>query len=291
MFVFSTRRIKLLLLLPALAFFCVFTLYPIVYSLILAFQNKPTFRPGHFVGIANFVEMASDEHFWIALRNSTIIVAVELLLIPPLAFLLGLLINQSFRGNGVVKVLAFTPYILSGVVTTLIWVFIVDPGIGLVNGLLNAINVDTTNLKLIGGPTLTPVTVGVIESWKALGFYSVLFLAGLKMIPAELYDAAVVDGASVVQRVRFITLPMLKETNKIVIVLVFLSAIQSLQTVIILTAGGPNFESNSIGSYIYNVFVAQRRVGYASSMTLFIFVLMMVLSIAFLIRTSRRVEE
>lgn len=291
MFVFSTRRTKLLLLLPALAFFLVFTLYPIVYSLILAFQNKPTFRPGRFVGIANFVEMASDERLWIALRNSAIIVVVELLLIPALAFLLGLLINQSFRGSNVVKVLAFTPYILSGIVTTLVWVFIVDPSIGLVNGLLNAIHVDATDFMLIGGTSLTPVTVAVIESWKALGFYAVLFLAGLKLIPADLFDAAAVDGATAIQRVRYITLPMLKETNKVVIVLVFLNAVQSLQTVWILTKGQPNFQSHSIGSYIYNVFVEQRRVGYASSMTLLVFILMMVLTIAFLIRTSRRIEE
>lgn len=291
MFVFSTWRIKLLLVLPALALFCVYTLYPIVYSLLLAFQNKRTFKPGQWIGLDNFVTMASDERFWIAMRNTVVIVAVQLLIIPAIAFLLGLLINQTFRGSTIVKVLAFTPYILAGVVTTLIWVFIVDPSVGLINGLLNAFNVDTTDLKLIGGPTLTPVTVGVIESWKSIGFYAVLFLAGLKMIPFELYDAAAVDGASATQRVRFITLPMLKETNKIVIVLVFLNAIQSLQTVFILTAGGPNFQSHSIGSYIYSVFIVQRRVGYASSITLFMFVLMMVLSIAFLLRTSRRVEE
>lgn len=291
MFVFSSRLAKLFLLLPALAFFCVYTLYPIVYSLILAFQFKPTFRPGRFVGASNFIEMASDDRLWVALRNTGIIVVVQLALIPALGFLLGLLISQSFRGSGLVKVLAFTPYILAGVVTTLVWVFIVDPSIGLINGLLNAINVDTTSLKLIGGTTLTPFTVGVIESWKALGFYSVLFLAGLRMIPADLYDAAAVDGATAVQRIRFITLPMLKETNKVVLVLVFLTAVQSLQTVWILTKGQPNFQSHSIGSYIYAVFIEQRRVGYASSMTLLMFVLMMVLTIAFLVRTARRVEE
>ncbi len=291
MYKYSTRRIKLLLFLPALAFFCVYTLYPIAYSLILAFQNKPTFKPGRWVGLENFVDMAADEHFWIAMRNSVIIVAVELLLIPALAFLLGLLINQRFRGNGIVKVLAFTPYILTGIVTTLIWIFIVEPGVGLINASLTALNVDTSGLQLIGGPTLTPVTVGVIESWKSIGFYAVLFLAGLKMIPLELYDAAAVDGATAVQRVRFITLPMLKETNKIVIVLVFLYAIQSLQTVWILTQGGPNFQSHSVGSYIYNVFIVQRRVGYASSITLIMFVVMMAFSILFLVRTSRRVDE
>jgi len=291
MFALSTRRMKLLLFLPALAFFCVYTLYPIAYSLLLAFQDKPTFRPARFIGLDNFADMTSDDRLWVALRNSAAIVGVELLLIPPLAFLLGLLINQAFRGSTLVKVLAFTPYILAGVVTTLVWVFIVDPGVGLINGLLNSMSVDAGGLQLIGGPTLTPFTVGVIESWKALGFYAVLFLAGLKMIPTDIFDAAAVDGAGVVQRVRFITLPMLRETNKIVIVLVFLNALQSLQTVFILTNGQPNFQSHSIGSYIYNVLIEQRRAGYASSLTLLMFVLMMVLTIAFLVRTARRVEE
>jgi ABC-type sugar transport system permease subunit len=131
----------------------------------------------------------------------------------------------------------------------------------------------------------------VIESWKSFGFYAVLFLAGIRMIPTEIFDAAVVDGASSFQRIRHVTLPMLKETNKVVAVLVFLSAVQSLQTVWILTKGGPNFQSHTIGSYIYTVFLEQRRVGYASSITLLIFVLMMVISIAFLTLTARRVEE
>ncbi len=291
MFLFSTRRNKILLLLPALVFFCVYTLYPIAYSLFLAFQFKPTFKPGRFIGLDNFADMAGDDRLWVALKNTFIIVAVELALIPALAFLLALLLNQSFRGSSIVKVLAFTPYILAGVVTALVWLFIVDPGIGLVSGVLDGLGIDTTGWPLIGGSTLTPFTVAVIESWKAFGFYAVLFLAGLKMIPFELFDAAVVDGASVLQRIRFITLPMLKETNKIVAVLVFLNAVQSLQTVWILTRGGPNFQSHTIGSYIYTVFLEQRQVGYASSITLLIFVLMMVITIAFLTLTSRRVEE
>ncbi len=288
---FSTRRNKLLLLLPALAFFCVYTLYPIAYSLVLAFQSKPTFRPGRFIGFDNFANMATDDRLWTALRNTGIVVVVELALIPALAFLLGLLISQSFRGSSIVKVLAFTPYVLAGVVATLIWLFIVDPSIGLISSLLAAVGIDASGWPLIGGATLTPFTVAVIESWKSFGFYAVLFLAGLRMIPVEVLDAAVVDGASAIQRIRYVTIPLLRETNKVVAVLVFLSAVQSLQTVWILTKGGPNFQSHTIGSYIYTVFLEQRQVGYASSITLLVFVLMMAISIAFLTLTSRRVEE
>lgn len=288
---FSSRRTKLLLLLPALIFFAVYVLYPVGYSLLTAFQNKPTYKPGTFIGLANFVEMLTDDRLWVALKNTFIIVVLELAMVPVLSFLLGLFINMKFRGNVIVKVLVFTPYILSGIVTTLIWFFIVDPRIGIINGFLNALHVDTSSLLLIGGRDLTPFTVAVIETWKSLGFYSVLFMAGLKMIPAELYDAAAMDGASSVQRVRFISLPMLRETNKLVYVYVFLSAVQSLQTVWILTGGGPNYESNTVGSYLYQVFVAERRAGYASALALVMFGVMMGISIIFLRLNAKRVGD
>ena len=291
MFIYSTWRIKLLLILPALLFFSVYVLYPVGSSLITAFQFKPTYQPGHFVGLANFATMLTDQRLWIALKNTLIIVVLELALIPALSFLLGLFLNQDFRGNNIVKVLCFTPYIISGIITTLVWFFIVDPRIGIINGALNALHIDSSSLMLIGGPILTPYTVAVIETWKALGFYSVLFMAGMKQIPAELYDAAGMDGASAIQRVRFITIPMLRETNKIIVVYVFLNAVQSLQTVYVLTNGQPNFQSHTIGSYLYEVFVNERRAGYASSLALLMFILMMGVSIIFLRLNARRVGE
>lgn len=289
-FMYCKRWIKLLLLLPSLAFFCVYVLYPIVYSLAIAFTDKSSFYPGKFVGVTNFVSMASDGHLSIALKNTLIITVLELALILPFSFLLGLFINRDFRGNGIVKLLCFTPYILSPIITTLVWFFVVDPGIGLLNIFLKANHMGSLALKWIGGPTLTPYTVAVIESWKALGFYSVLFLAGLKLIPTELYEAAKIDGASSVQKTRYITLPMLKETLKIVAVYVFINAIQSMQTVYILTNGQPNFKSHNIGTLLYDIFLAERRAGYASAVALLMFLVMMVFSIGFLRITAKRVE-
>lgn len=291
MFKYSKLWMKLLLLLPSLIFFCVYVLYPVGYSLFLSFQFKPTYQPGHFIGLANFVTMAKDVRLWTALKNTSIIIVLQLALIPALSFLLGLFINQRFLGSTVVKVLVFTPYILSGIVTTLVWFFVVDPRIGLINSFLNFLHIDTTGLLLIGGRTLTPYTVAVIETWKSLGFYSVIIMAGLKMIPAELYDAAMMDGASAVQKVRYITLPMLRETNKIVAVYVFINAVQSLQTVYILTKGGPNFQSHTVGSYLYEVFLSERRAGYASSIAFLMFVLILGVSIIFLQLNARRIDE
>jgi raffinose/stachyose/melibiose transport system permease protein len=290
-FMFCKRWIKLILLLPSLLFFSVYTFYPIVYSLLIAFQHKPSFQTGRFIGLANFAAMAKDAHLSIAFTNTLIMTVLELLLILPLSFLLGMFINRDFKGSGIVKLICFTPYILSPIITSLVWFFIVDPGIGLLNGVLKANHLNSLALQWIGGRKLTPYTVAVIESWKALGFYSVLFMAGLKMIPRELYEAATIDGASSRQKTIYLTIPMLKETLKIVTVYIFINAIQSLQTITVLTNGGPNYASHNIATYMYFEFLWDRKAGYASAMALLMFIAMMVISVGFLKFTAKRVED
>jgi raffinose/stachyose/melibiose transport system permease protein len=291
MFKYCKRWIKLLFFTPALLFFSLYTVYPIFYSLLVSFQDKPTFRPGKFIGLVNYMKMFSDGHLIKSLTNSGIITIGELILIIPLSFLLGLFINLKFRGSDIVKLLCFTPYILSTILTTQIWFFIVDPGIGVLNALLKSVHLDSLALQWIGGKVLTPYTVTLIESWKALGFYSVLFMAGLRMIPRELFEASQMDGASGWQNTRFITLPMLKETLKIVIVYIVLNAIQSLQTVFILTNGGPNYLSHTIASYMYERLVLARSAGYASSIAFLMFAVLMVFSVGLLKITAKRVED
>lgn len=291
MFKYSTRWIKLLLFSPALAFFGLFTMYPICYSLAISFTNKATLKPGRFIGLLNYIKMFADAHLITALSNSAIITVGELILIIPLSFLLGLFINMEFRGSGVVKLLCFTPYILSIILTTLIWFFIVDPGVGIINTFLRSVHLDALALQWIGGRYLTPYTVIVIESWKALGFYSVLFMAGLKMIPREVFEASMMDGASGVQKTFFITLPMLKETLKIVAVYIVLNAIQSLQTVYILTNGGPNYQSHTVATYMYERLTAARSAGYASAIAFLMFVILMGFSVGLLKITAKRVED
>lgn len=291
MFKYCKRWIKLLLFSPALVFFGLYTVYPIFYSLSISFTNRATFLPGRFIGLVNYLKMLTDTHLLIALSNSAIITVGELILIIPLSFLLGLFINLKFRGSDIVKLLCFTPYILSTILTTLIWFFIVDPGIGIMNTFLKSVHLNVLALQWIGGKVLTPYTVTVIESWKALGFYSVLFMAGLKMIPKELFEASMMDGASSWQKTRFITLPMLKETLKIVAVYIVLNAIQSLQTVYILTNGGPNYSSHTVASYMYERLVAGRQTGYASAIALLMFIVLMVFSVGLLRITAKRIED
>ncbi len=292
MYAFSKRWIILLFLLPTLFFFCVYTLYPVAATFRTAFQYNMINSPKHYDTLDNFKRMFKDDHLLSALKNSFIVLVCEFILLFPLSFLLGALLNIDFRGAGLVKLITFTPYILAGVLTTLIWFFIVDPGMGILNPFLKAIGLGKLARVWIGGPALTPYTVSVIDSWKSIGFYAVLVMAGLKMIPRELNEAATIDGVSRVQRSWYITFPLLKETLKICVVYIVIAALQTFQSIVILTRGGPNYKSTVIAFYIYDEqWGFDRNFGYGSAISLILFVAIMGLSVGFLVLTRKRVEE
>jgi ABC-type sugar transport system permease subunit len=292
MYAFSRRWIILLLLLPTLVFFTVYTLYPVASTFRTAFQYNRINTPKHYATMDNWKLMLKDAHLPNAFKNSLIIMACEFVLLFPLSFLLGMLLNINFRGGGVVKVITFLPYILSGVLTTLIWYFIVDPGMGILNPFLRSIGLGKLAAVWIGGPKLTPYTISVIDSWKAIGFYAVLIMAGLKMIPRELNEAATIDGVSRAQRSWYITFPLLRETLKIAVVYIIISALQTFQTVVILTRGGPNYKSTVLAYYIYDEqWGFDRNFGYGAAISLILFVIIMGLSIGFLTLTRKRVEN
>lgn len=290
MFSFSKRWIKLLFLLPSLVFFVVYTLYPVLSSLLISFEHKSMFGRSYFVGLANFAKFFTDENLPIALTNTAIVTVGDLLLILPISFLIGLLLNKEFRGNDFVRLITFTPYILSPIMTSLVWFFVVDPGIGLLDNMLKSIGLQAVAFQWIGGEFLTPYTVAFLDSWKAVGFYSVLFLAGLKMIPREFYEAATIDGASNWQKMQQLTIPLLKETTKICVVYVVINGIKTFETVYVLTNGGPNFRSHVIATYIYYQEFANHDFGYGSALALLMFVVIMGMTIGFLSATRKRVE-
>jgi ABC-type sugar transport system permease subunit len=292
MYAFSKRWIILLFLLPTLIFFTVWTLYPVATTFRTAFQYNRLNTPKHYATLDNWKYMAKDVHLPIALKNSLIIMVAELVLLFPLSILLGLLLNISFRGGGILKLITFTPYILSGVLTTLIWFFIVDPGMGILNPVLKSLGLGKLAAVWIGGPKLTPYTVSVIDSWKSVGFYAVLIMAGLKMIPRELNEAATIDGVSRRQRTWHITLPLLRETLKICVVYIVINALQTFQTVLILTRGQPNYKSEVIAHYLYQEqWGYDRNIGYGAAISLILFFAVMGISIGFLSLTRRRVEN
>lgn len=278
-------------IIPTFIVFTFYTLIPLIYVFIISFKNKTIYQDFGYVYFDNWISVYQDEIFHKIIWNTIIVVIGEVVLLLPLGILLGFLLNKNFKGNSFLRVATFVPYILSGVMVAIIWFFIVDPGVGLINGALNNIGLTSWAQSWIGGTVLTPYTVAIIDSWKTVGFYGLLFLTGLKMLPKDPFEAAYIDGASRLQTTFYITLPLLKETIKICAVMIVINAFNSFQTVKMLTNGGPSDQSHLITTYLYKVNFITNDFGKGSVLATTLFLCVMLISIVILISSRKRIEE
>lgn len=277
---------KLLLCVPALIVFCVYMIYPICDTIFTSFQRQILLRPGWFVGLENYSTLFSDSNFWIAIQNSAIITIGSFLTQLPIAYILGSYLSKPLRRNGAFKTISFIPNILSGVMAGLIWTFLLDPSIGLFNNLL--INWGASPLMWIGGKELTPYSVTLVLLWQCVGFHSVLFLAGFKMMPKDTIEAAHIDGANVWQRNMYVIIPSLKETIKISATLMLIGGINQYQQTMMLSGGGPSHFSETLATYTYYKEFTEFNFGVGSAMATIILLLALGLSIIMLQASSRK---
>ena len=169
-----------------------------------------------FVGMANYSRLVGDKLFWLSLGNTLKIYHNHINnsdspVLPP-----GLGLKGRKAGNNIFKTIFFTSYCVGGIIVGLVWTFILDPSKGLVNNFLRSVGMEALALDWIGGRTLTPYMVGIITTWSGLGFCILLWTNGIKQIPGEVLEASIVDGANKWQQVRMVTLPLLKETFKMI---------------------------------------------------------------------------
>lgn len=244
-----------------------------------------------FIGLKNYANLFRDPFFFTALKNTCIILVMSVIVLLPLSFLLALLLEKPFRGNGLCKAMIFSPYIIAPILVGVLWVFILDPYMGLINALLRAIGLDKFALEWIGGKTLTPYSVTVVYMWQVLGFYTTVIIAGLKQIPSEIHEASQVDGAGKLQNVIYIVLPMLKETITIVVVLIITRSFMIFETVQQLTNGGPNHLSDVLTTYMYYTTFTSNRYGYGMSIATMTFVFAGICSIIYLRNAGSKLKK
>ena len=215
-----------LLTAPALVMFATFVIFPVVAAAYYGFYRWSGYGvPTRFVGLQNYVTILQDSTFHDALAHNGAIVVLSLVLQGPLAILLALLLNRRLRGQSVIRVLIFVPYVISEVVVGTGWSLILQTA-GALNGLLDKVGLGALKADWISDPKIAIWALMGIISWKYVGFAVILFLAGLQGIPEELTEAAAIDGASFWRTQRFITLPLLGPTIRI---WAFLSVIGALQ--------------------------------------------------------------
>lgn len=275
---------------PTVILFLLYIIIPVFMAFYYGFTNFTGIGKPEFLGLRNYITLFSDKIFYIALKNTGLVLAMSLLLIVPCSFGLSLLFARKMRGGKLVKAFCFSPNIISPILIGLIWVFILDPKIGLINAFLRYIGV-SVQPEWIGGKTLTPYCVGAIFLWQTLGYNATIFLAGIKMVPQELYEASEIDGAGKMQQLIYITFPMIRQTIIIVMLLVITGCFKIFEIVYQLTGGGPNHMSDLLVTYMYYSTFTSSRYGYGMSIASVTFLISALFAVIYLYVTREQVGE
>lgn len=272
----------ILFLSPALIFFLLFVIFPILQSMYYSLFNWKGFGPAtDFVGLDNFKNILADKIFLIALRNVFLIIAFSLLFQLPLSLFLAVLVSHDLPGRAFFRTIFFLPYVLSEVITAIMWLFLFNPDPE--RGFLNALAVlfGAEPILWLADTNLVLPVIFVVITWKYFGFHLLLYLAGLQNIPTEVEEAARIDGASAVQSFFRITVPLLGSTIR---TSVYLSVLGSLQVFIlpwILTKGGPVNASETLATYMYRFGFVRFQLGYGSAVAIYMFLFCVMFSLIY----------
>ncbi|MBP7689787.1 MAG: sugar ABC transporter permease, partial [Thermoflexales bacterium] len=230
--------------------FLVFSLGPILASLAMSFMNWSILRPPEFVGLANVERLLDDDLFFTTLGNTLFFAASNVFLVTVFSFIIAVLLNQPIRGRTLFRTAFFLPSITLVVSVAMIWQWILNPQGGLLNYALQLLHVPQPQWladRQMAMPTLITISV-----WQHLGYYAVVYLAGLQGIPNEYYEAAQIDGATGLQRTVHITVPLIAPTTFFVIVTSLIASWQVFELPYLLTGGGPANATRTLQMYIYS---------------------------------------
>ncbi len=263
--------------------FAVFTLIPIVFAFALAFMKWDGSNEISFAGIDNFKRLTDDTFFVASLKNTIIYVVgtVPLTMIASLA--LAIVLNQKIRARGFFRTVAFFPYVASLVAITAVWSMIFHPSKGPINYLLlNVFGVPQENLPKWFSGGLVLVTLILFSVWKYMGYYMVIYLAGLQGISAELYEAGSLDGANAWQKFKYITWPQLRSTTFFVVVMLTINCFKVYDIAVMLAGGGDGKLSTSatvLVYYIYQNAFNYWDLGYSSAIAMVLFLMVLVITL------------
>lgn len=261
----SKTRYKIGFLVPTLLVYVVFIILPIFIAIGYSFTRYSGIGKARFIGLDNYKRLFHDQLFWKSLQNTAIIFVLASVLLLVLSFLLALLLNNKLKFADTSKALVFSPAIIAPIIVGIIWVYILDPKIGVINNILRSIGAGSLAKQWIGGTVLSPYSMAIIYFWQQLGYLTTIFIAELKMIPEEVLEAVKVDGANAVQRVFYVIIPMMRSSISTVIVLIITGIFKIFEIVQQTTGGGPNHMSETLVTYSYSMTFQSSEYGYGMS--------------------------
>ncbi|WP_327232906.1 sugar ABC transporter permease [Streptomyces sp. NBC_01317] len=257
----------------AVALYAMFLLFPLFQSLFWSFTDKsPLQGKSDFVGLANYTDLFSDDLFLHSLFFTGIVVVSVTVVANTVGLLLAMLLNKSTANYRVMRTLIFIPQVLSGVIVAFIWRSILTQN-GLLNVLLVKVGLVEEPVAWLGSSGLATFSICVVVSWITIAFATVVYTASLQSVPAELYEAARVDGAGFFGRFRHVTLPMIAPGMTISVVLCLITTLKLYDVIAVLTSGGPANATQSTAYYLVTAAFTDNRFGYASSIAMVLLVL------------------
>jgi len=273
--------ISVFLLPPAVIYFAL-VLLPVIQAVYFSFYRWNGLGPMQdFSGLDNYARVVRDPTFLKSLGNNLLLVGLSALVQLPFALGLALLIRQKLVGRTVFRVIFFLPYVLSEVITGVLWSFIYDPQRGLLNTVLGAIIPGFQPQGWLGDTRVVLYALFVVISWKYFGLHLILYTAGLQNIPAELEESALIDGASGGQVLRHVTIPLLGPTIRLSLYLSVLGALQIFDLVWVMTTGGPASASETMATYLYRFGFQRFAIGYGSAVAVVLFLICFIFSLIY----------
>lgn len=258
----------LLFVLPALFLIILFSFKPIIENIYLSFQSWNLVQPARFVGLENYERLFNGREFRNALEITLkyLVFYVPLNLIP--GFFIAILLTANTKMNRWVRTLSFTPNVTSMVAMSAVWLYIYHPQYGTLNSFLSIFGIEP--MRWLNDPQIALYSLIIVAVWKKLGFVILIYLSGLLAIPRELYEAAEMDGATVWQKIRHVTFPLVTGTSYMILILLVIEAFQVFTQVDVMTQGGPARSTTTLLAHMYYKSFTEFQYGYGSAVSIFI---------------------
>ncbi len=272
------RRKAYLFLLPNFLGFIVFTLIPVAMALFYSFTNYDGNKKMDFVGLDNFIKLFSDSSFVISLQNTIIYTIVTVPLIIVLSLLISVLMNNGVKGAPVYRAIMLFPHIASIVAVTVVWQFLYNAKSGPINQILRSIGIANPPSWLSDQKTAL-LAVMIMIIWKGIGYYMITYLAGLRGIPKDQYEAATVDGANAWEKLIYVTVPNLRPVTFYATIMCIINSFQVFTPIYVMTKGGPGRATSVLVLKIYEDAFVNYKFGYASAEAMILFLLILVVTL------------
>lgn len=281
---YEQRLFPYLMLLPTILIFAVFLFYPAVKGFTISLTQWDGINPQKFIGLKNYVRLMADHNFWDSFRSTLLFTAITVPGILVASLALAVLLTRQIKCSGFFRAAFYLPTMISSIVVGLSWRFLFGEDFGVINYLITAAG--GTSVKWLTNPHCAMAVVIFVSIWSMAGYYMVMFIAGIKSIPETYYEAAQIDGATSWQQFSFITLPLLKPTTLLVLVLSTVTVIKTYPLVYALTKGGPAGYTKFMVQLIQETGFEKSKMGYACAMTMVLFILLAVIT-SFQFRLNR----